>query len=134
MKRLLLLLSFLIFNCPLLLSQTIPYDKQLHYSAGVMVGYPTAVFSYYYTENTAKTFAWTMGTTILVGGGKELIYDKWMNKGTPDVKDFLWTVGGGLTGFGIVRLLAWNDPKLRKLERNAYVSCTRNGVGIVIRF
>lgn len=35
---------------------------------------------------------------ILAGAGKELIYDKWLKRGTPDKFDFYATVWGGLIG------------------------------------
>ena len=30
--------------------------------------------------------------TIIVAGGKEIIWDKWLGKGTPDIHDFYATV------------------------------------------
>ena len=134
MKRKLLILLALLLIYVQSFCQIIPYDKQLHYAAGMMVGYPTAIFSYTYTENVSKTFLWTIGTTAFIAGTKEIVYDKWMERGTPEFKDFLWTMGGGLTGFGIVRLMVWNEPKLKKLQRTTYVSCSKNGLGIIIIF
>lgn len=36
--------------------------------------------------------------TILIGAGKELIWDKWLKKGTPEWKDLYCDVWGGLFG------------------------------------
>jgi hypothetical protein len=45
-----------------------------------------------------------VGTAAIVGAGKELIYDKWMDKGTPEFNDFLSTTLGGVFGSGVLRL------------------------------
>lgn len=39
-----------------------------------------------------------LSVATLAGAGKELIWDKWLKKGTPDKDDFFATVWGGLLG------------------------------------
>ena len=34
----------------------------------------------------------------LVGAGKEIVWDKWMGRGTPEMSDFWWTVIGSGAG------------------------------------
>ena len=36
--------------------------------------------------------------TVLIGAAKELIYDLWMKKGTPEWIDFIGTTIGGIVG------------------------------------
>lgn len=39
-----------------------------------------------------------LSASVLAGAGKELIWDKWLKKGTPDKDDFFATAWGGLAG------------------------------------
>ena len=39
-----------------------------------------------------------LSASVITGAGKELIYDKWLKKGTPDKDDAFATAWGGLTG------------------------------------
>jgi hypothetical protein len=44
-------------------------------------------------------YGWDAGiaaiVVVLAAGAKELIWDKWLGKGTPDYYDFFWGVCGG---------------------------------------
>jgi hypothetical protein len=42
---------------------------------------------------------------ILAAGGKELIWDKWMKKGTPDYYDFFWGISGGWAAIFLWKLI-----------------------------
>ena len=37
------------------------------------------------------------GCAVVIGGVKELVWDKWMKKGTPELMDFFWTAFGGFS-------------------------------------
>ena len=65
------------------------------------------------------SLAWSTGVAFVVGGSKELIYDKWMGKGNPDWKDFGYTIIGSVTGFGLVQGFKWfcNRIDVWKLRR-----------------
>ncbi len=39
---------------------------------------------------------------IVIGAAKEVIYDKVLNRGTYDVVDFLYTVGGAVAAFVVL--------------------------------
>ena len=39
-----------------------------------------------------------LSASVLAGAGKELIWDRWLKKGTPDKDDFFATAWGGLAG------------------------------------
>jgi hypothetical protein len=39
-----------------------------------------------------------LSASVLAGAGKELIWDKWLKKGTPDKDDAFATAWGGLAG------------------------------------
>jgi len=79
----------------------IPKDKQSHLLAGSFIGFSTASLTI--NAKPEISFICVLGSSTLIGGGKELIYDKWMGKGTPEFKDFAYTVAGGITGYAIVR-------------------------------
>lgn len=76
-------------------------DKKKHFLVGTEIGF--AASSITVNKKPIVGFAWSVGLTTVIGGSKELIYDKWMGKGTPEWKDFGCTVLGGVTGFAIVR-------------------------------
>lgn len=67
------------------------------------------------TYEDAKALALVFGqapydallAAILAGAGKEL-HDRWSGKGTPELADFLVTVGGGVAGMAAHALLLWH--------------------------
>ena len=64
-------------------------DKLLHIVAGFIIAFVVGLFHP------------LLGLTIavIVGACKELVYDKAMNMGTPELNDFIATAFGGIIGF-----------------------------------
>jgi uncharacterized protein YfiM (DUF2279 family) len=90
-------------------SAQIAKDKQDHFAAGVLIGFSSSAL----TVNTNKSLITSLSSAVIIGGGKELIYDKWMGKGTPEFKDFAYTVTGSVTGWAIVKLFKSGTQKKR---------------------
>ena len=76
-------------------------DKKLHLGAGVIIG----AGSYYICPGIEKLIMdqsyihpiiWSTGTASLAGAGKEIVYDRIMRRGYPDVYDFYYTLAGGV--------------------------------------
>ena len=77
------------------LAKAITHDKLLHFCGGLILGlYSKRGASIWLGPWMARLVA--MVIVILVAIGIELIYDKWMNKGTPEVMDVVWTTAGGI--------------------------------------
>ncbi|MDI9367551.1 MAG: hypothetical protein QM445_04280 [Thermotogota bacterium] len=68
-------------------------DKILHFVAGIGV---TLFFSIILSP------IWGVLFGIAFGIGKELIWDKWLKKGTPELLDFLATALGSLLTFALL--------------------------------
>jgi hypothetical protein len=47
------------------------------------------------------------GIAILAGLAKELVWDKWMGKGTPSQMDFLFTLVGAILGGGLFQFVIY---------------------------
>lgn len=96
--------------------QKIAPDKQSHYYAGAVIGWSAGCITI--NDNQWKSFAFAVGSGTVIGVGKELIYDKWMKQGTPEVKDALFTVAGSISGYLLVRgvkfIMVGRDKKHRK--------------------
>ncbi len=91
---LLLLLPLLGFG------QIIKRDKQYYAYAGAVISGTSLLTAKLFKipKNQAKLY--TMISVVAIGGAKELVYDKWMGKGTPEMQDFLYTsVVGILTTY-----------------------------------
>ena len=61
-------------------------DKILHFLAGIVIAAYATLFIQWW---------WALVLVAFIGGLKELIYDKWMQKGTPEWWDFIFTIFGG---------------------------------------
>lgn len=77
------------------IAKLLPHDKLLHFCGGLIVGL--------YTKRLASVWvgAWcarliAMAVVVLVAIAIELVYDKWMGKGTPEAMDVVWTTAGGI--------------------------------------
>ena len=108
MKKLLLILLSSLF-----LSANCQKDKQLHFGAGAVIA-PWGMLTVQDKSDFKQSMtgiAWATG----IGIGKEVIYDKWMGMGTPEVKDVGYTIAGAITGVLIV-----NGTKaiIRKVKKN----------------
>lgn len=82
-----------------------PKDKQDHFLAGSLIGFSVSTVTI--NQRPIVSLAWSLGSAVVIGGSKELVYDKWMQKGTPEIKDFAYTVVGSAMGFGIVQGFKW---------------------------
>lgn len=67
-------------------------DKKMHFGAGLLIGGLTAVVTY--INNYSDL--WILLVASLIGAAKELVWDMWLKKGTPEWLDFAATVLGGL--------------------------------------
>jgi len=72
------------------------------------------MFSGVFGLATIINFAWSRDQMklafvagMIIGAGKELIYDKWMGKGTPEWKDMHFNLWGGLVGI-ILAYMIWS--------------------------
>jgi uncharacterized protein YfiM (DUF2279 family) len=92
-------------NC----SAQVPKDKQDHFAVGVFIGFSGSSM----TIGTNRSLIVSLSSAAIIGGGKELIYDKWMGRGTPEFKDFAYTVAGSVTGWAIVKLFKSGTQKKR---------------------
>ena len=71
-------------------------DKKKHLLAGFLIAFiTTLVLGFLINPTYALLIGW--GASGVAGLAKELIYDKWMGKGTPELLD-LWVTF--LAGFG----------------------------------
>lgn len=68
-------------------------DKLLHFIAGTYI----LLFSAMFVAHWAALLI-----VILIGAGKEIAYDKIMSRGTCEVKDFLYTLAGGILAYLII--------------------------------
>jgi hypothetical protein len=82
-------------------------DKKLHLEAGIIIG----AGSYFicpkleelvFDKSRIYPAIWSIGMAGLAGAAKEIIYDDWMGRGYPDIKDFYYTViGGAISGLAL---------------------------------
>ena len=73
-----------------ILMKLLDYDKLLHLIAGIYI----CMFFSILISNIVGLIM-----VIIIGVGKELIWDNLMKKGTPEILDAVWTVVGGLSVF-----------------------------------
>lgn len=95
------LLTIILFTLTLTSQAQLARDKQEHLICGSAIGFWAS--SATVNKKPSISFVYSIGSSALIGGGKELIYDKWMGKGTPEFKDFAWTVAGGATGWAVIQ-------------------------------
>lgn len=70
-------------------------DLKLHLYAGAFLGLVGGLVS-----------PWAgIALAALIGGGKELVWDRWMKRGTPAADDFLYTLGAGIVAAALVDLV-----------------------------
>lgn len=95
MKKLNLLLGFLLFASAISYSQTMKryeVDKHKHFTAGLIISVAASEIFYHKTKNRNKAILFGIGMGVLAGAAKE-IYDS-TGRGNCDAKDFLWTATG----------------------------------------
>ena len=96
----------------------LPKDKQNHLVCGSAIGFWASSLTI--EKPVINSLCWSVGSTVVIGGSKELIYDKWMGKGTPEWKDLGWTVIGGVTGWGIVTLFNKGIDRIQHRKNKKY--------------
>lgn len=69
-------------------------DKQLHIIAGLLIGATASFLGWY-----------ALPLAIIVAVGKEVIYDKLMGRGTPEVLDAVYTIGAAGIITTIIQIL-----------------------------
>lgn len=71
--------------------QSIPLDKKDHVLLGIAVGYPLIAFGYlidlFFQSNYMLIVGGVAG--IVLVAAKEIIYDRIMKRGNPELNDFL---------------------------------------------
>ena len=75
-------------------------DKVDHFMAGALIGTTATTFTI--NQTTLTSLYTTLGSVVLIGGGKELVWDKWMGNGVASWEDFGADVVGSLAGWGLV--------------------------------
>lgn len=65
-----------------------PQDKIKHFVGGAIIG-----------------FVLGLPAAVAIGAAKEIVYDKLMKKGTPELLDFFATAIGGAAGAAFLQLL-----------------------------
>jgi len=68
-------------------------DKVKHIIAGMVIGLITALLIRIWNSDLMILGA---GVALIGGAAKELIWDKWFKKGTPEFADAWFTLWGGL--------------------------------------
>lgn len=69
-----------------------PKDKRMHLLAGLALSL---------TAGLLCTPFWGLTAAVVVGAGKEVMWDWLLKKGTPEFLDFVATVAGGLVGYAL---------------------------------
>jgi hypothetical protein len=75
-------------------------DKKLHLEAGIIIGGASYLIcpkleELVFDKSRIYPAIWSIGMAGLAGAAKEIIYDDWMGRGYPDIKDFYYTLMGG---------------------------------------
>jgi hypothetical protein len=70
-------------------------DKQQHFVAGLLIALLFGWLAY-------PAFGFFMA--VLIGGLKEMTWDLCLDKGTPEMRDFVATAQGGLIGCGVLMI------------------------------
>jgi len=97
----------------------IPADKQKHLAAGALVGCTTTVITLNRSE--LESFVWVLGTTLLVGAGKEAWdYSQGRQFSTPDLA---YTIAGGLASYTVMRVIPNLFFKTYQRDEKIFVSC-----------
>ena len=76
-------------------------DKKKHVIAGIII----AITGWLITKYKKLSIWWALLPIVLIGGGKELIWDKWMAKGVCEWLDFVYTMGAGILIVVIIWLI-----------------------------
>jgi hypothetical protein len=119
--KLVLLLLLITLSCN---GQKLLHDNYFkHYAAGFGTALIVGDIADAFLKHKPKELHWKTVLVggcagITIGGAKELIYDKWMHKGTPDWDDFIVTCLGACGGSFV--LIIRSDQQRRKLHPELY--------------
>ena len=89
-------LLFILLLIPMFVKAWTP-DKTTHLLAGSTISMSSAIIAQQFTQKKWVVVGVSVATPALISAGKEIIWDKWMKKGTPEWKDF----GATMIGVGI---------------------------------
>lgn len=67
-------------------------DKIYHFIAGWVIYILTSALSVQF----GFSLIWSYRMVIIIGAGKELVWDKYFKRGVPSMLDFTWTMIGGI--------------------------------------
>lgn len=72
-------------------------DKLKHYIGGAIISFLMLAFFIMFIQK--PYYGWHIGAaaimTVISAVGKELVWDKWLKMGTPELDDVLYTIYGG---------------------------------------
>lgn len=80
----------------------IPSDKRNHFlaGAGITLGVSVGLQVLGVDARTANAYGWFVST--VVSGLKEVVWDLALGRGTPDLMDFVYGVGGAAAASGVL--------------------------------
>lgn len=78
-------------------------DFAKHIYAGTAINLGIGSIVYAKTKKTGLACVVGFATSVIAGGLKEVVYDNYMKRGVPSVKDFVSTAWGASIAFPIVR-------------------------------
>ena len=70
-------------------SYPLPKDKSKHLIVSGVISTGASIIVYQFTGNKKTSIITGVSTSLLIGLGKELIYDKAMKRGNPEFEDML---------------------------------------------
>lgn len=92
-------------------------DKLKHIIAGSLIAIVILLLFLLFVKT--EMYNWDKGiaflTIVIVGAGKEVLWDKWLGRGDPDFYDFFATLMGGwatVFAWGIVELIVRSIIKI----------------------
>ena len=120
LKIIIPLVIILSLVCVSTCSGQIAKDKVDHLLAGGLIGFSTSTFMV--EQPAINSLALSVGNATVIGGCKELVWDKWMGYGTPEWADLGATVAGSVIGWGIT--MAFKGTILFVDKKNNYKGMT----------
>jgi hypothetical protein len=82
-------------------------DKKKHFVVGFLIALVGCFIAYFLLGMKENPMVLGSGIAILAGLAKELVWDKWMGKGTPSQMDFLFTLIGAILGGGLFQFVIY---------------------------
>jgi hypothetical protein len=82
-------------------------DKKKHFVLGILIALAGCFAAYFVLGMKENPIYLGSGLGILAGLAKELVWDKWMGKGTPSQMDFVFTLIGAILGGGLFQFIIY---------------------------